>query len=964
MSLCDHVSWVGFVEGEAGPHLSYDWRLARVIGELHKPYEQYPHVIFFMGTKHKDAALRQLCKGNYRRTNNRGAINLRADSNSLGSTYPRLYADCDPGRCTLHPAFNTPQTCHRQEIFPVRWPTSPTEPYDLVIARLLFLFTDVICIFAEDVGGLEATRTLLLKWAAIGSASTLPPRVRPRIIVVTGGERSKSMTELMLAEDDFLFQMFDFGSAPLFSSFSNIGISRLPSMELSADARYLQLWADINTELRETRQARLTDRARFSAVHLNAFFEDALLRHFTTDALAPFSFILWSRRSNPISGSLVSHLSNFFTEGCRIHAPYDALASYVASAILMDAYPPSMHVFCPRFVFKTLYRTAVHRALSAAYSDTFAERQCQNIEDHMSLLFDSMVSNAQPSARIHRYNLKHDKRLWRQLESSSCSTCFGCLRRSSQHPMPSCGHLICDTCVEIDWAGVIGAESEYIGRECPVCAEPTAMKVKVKPRTAGARLISIDGGGTCGMIPIQILSSMQMLLGPDLPIEDLFEFNIGTSSGGHTALDLGKRKRRIEDIKEDYPHFIKEFLKQQKDKSRNRFFYVFKTIAWDGLYDAESLENIHRAYFGTLRMFDASSTMVSGAKVAVPACTIEDGTPNLFTNYNAETPLGHDRAGKHPFVWQAARATSAAPFFFPSVTIDDEIGSFMDGGMRPQYNNPVNLGLSEIRRLWPSIKRPDVVISLGTGTQRGPGSPKMSTFRNILTDGWLLRGCRSYWALFDGELTWLELVNRLDREEREKYVRLNVCFPGPRPALNNADCMGVLSRLVQEQVVPQKSRQAVVLLLTSCFFFELDAVPQFHCGLFRCVGSIRCRGPARTVVRTLLSLQSAPEERLDFYKDEINLGFSLSEDNICTDCRRYCLPVRFFVRHLQELFTLKIRFDGCQYTLSGFPNTSEFFTEEQGLDSSFGTAHHDRPLYIRCGRCDSKVKGKIEGGRI
>ncbi|QSS64910.1 hypothetical protein I7I51_01985 [Histoplasma capsulatum] len=850
MSLCDHVSWVGFVEGEAGPHLSYDWRLARVIGELHKPYEQYPHVIFFMGTKHKDAALRQLCKGNYRRTNNRGAINLRADSNSLGSTYPRLYADCDPGRCTLHPAFNTPQTCHRQEIFPVRWPTSPTEPYDLVIARLLFLFTDVICIFAEDVGGLEATRTLLLKWAAIGSASTLPPRVRPRIIVVTGGERSKSMTELMLAEDDFLFQMFDFGSAPLFSSFSNIGISRLPSMELSADARYLQLWADINTELRETRQARLTDRARFSAVHLNAFFEDALLRHFTTDALAPFSFILWSRRSNPISGSLVSHLSNFFTEGCRIHAPYDALASYVASAILMDAYPPSMHVFCPRFVFKTLYRTAVHRALSAAYSDTFAERQCQNIEDHMSLLFDSMVSNAQPSARIHRYNLKHDKRLWRQLESSSCSTCFGCLRRSSQHPMPSCGHLICDTCVEIDWAGVIGAESEYIGRECPVCAEPTAMKVKVKPRTAGARLISIDGGGTCGMIPIQILSSMQMLLGPDLPIEDLFEFNIGTSSG-YTCIQ--------------------------------------------------------------------------------------------------------NKAGKHPFVWQA---------FFPSVTIDDEIGSFMDGGMRPQYNNPVNLGLSEIRRLWPSIKRPDVVISLGTGTQRGPGSPKMSTFRNILTDGWLLRGCRSYWALFDGELTWLELVNRLDREEREKYVRLNVCFPGPRPALNNADCMGVLSRLVQEQVVPQKSRQAVVLLLTSCFFFELDAVPQFHCGLFRCVGSIRCRGPARTVVRTLLSLQSAPEERLDFYKDEINLGFSLSEDNICTDCRRYCLPVRFFVRHLQELFTLKIRFDGCQYTLSGFPNTSEFFTEEQGLDSSFGTAHHDRPLYIRCGRCDSKVKGKIEGGRI
>lgn len=101
MSPCDHVSWVGFVEGEAGPLLSYDWRLARVLEELQNPQEQYPHVILFMGTKDKDAALRQFCKGNCRRIKNPGTINLRADSNSLGSTYPRLYADCDPARCSV-----------------------------------------------------------------------------------------------------------------------------------------------------------------------------------------------------------------------------------------------------------------------------------------------------------------------------------------------------------------------------------------------------------------------------------------------------------------------------------------------------------------------------------------------------------------------------------------------------------------------------------------------------------------------------------------------------------------------------------------------------------------------------------------------------------------------------------------------------------------------------------------------
>lgn len=66
-------------------------------------------------------------------------------------------------------------------------------------------------------------------------------------------------------------------------------------------------------------------------------------------------------------------------------------------------------------------------------------------------------------------------------------------------------------------------------------------------------------------------------------------------------------------------------------------------------------------------------------------------------------------------MWEACRATSAAPTFFDPVQIGPYGQSFIDGGLG--YNNPIAKVYDEVRSIWPD--RPVVATSIGTGEVPG-----------------------------------------------------------------------------------------------------------------------------------------------------------------------------------------------------------------------------------------------------
>jgi predicted acylesterase/phospholipase RssA len=85
------------------------------------------------------------------------------------------------------------------------------------------------------------------------------------------------------------------------------------------------------------------------------------------------------------------------------------------------------------------------------------------------------------------------------------------------------------------------------------------------------------------------------------------------------------------------------------------------------------------------------------------------GPPTLFRSYQCD---GHN--ADKCYIWQAARATSAAPTFFKPTTIDipPPKATYVDGGL--QNNNPAQLAIYEAHKIWSKAKR-FTLVSVGTG---------------------------------------------------------------------------------------------------------------------------------------------------------------------------------------------------------------------------------------------------------
>ncbi|KAL9127045.1 MAG: hypothetical protein Q9217_004009 [Psora testacea] len=71
-------------------------------------------------------------------------------------------------------------------------------------------------------------------------------------------------------------------------------------------------------------------------------------------------------------------------------------------------------------------------------------------------------------------------------------------------------------------------ECQYHIGTCLFCHSGNGT-VRLKPFSAGERILAIDGGGTRGVIPLNILIIIERMMGGELQIQDLFDMAFGTS---------------------------------------------------------------------------------------------------------------------------------------------------------------------------------------------------------------------------------------------------------------------------------------------------------------------------------------------------------------------------------------------------------------------------------------------------
>lgn len=243
----------------------------------------------------------------------------------------------------------------------------------------------------------------------------------------------------------------------------------------------------------------------------------------------------------------------------------------------------------------------------------------------------------------------------------------------------------------------------------------------------GLRLLSLDGGGIRGLSELIIIQTLMEQLRERLSLPrtpkpaEYFDLIGGTSTGGLIAILLGRLRLSAADAIQAYEELAEKIFSEKHFGPR------------EGKFKASTLEQ-------TIKELVESSLGRSGAKMydpddntdckafvcAVSALSVTETTgPNCFRTYDV-LENSHNCE-----IWEAARATSAAPTYFSSIEIGPPASKtrYMDAGLG--YNNPVKQVTAEAVTLFGSEAPVTCIVSIGTGLKKKTSYDKPGVVQKI-----------------------------------------------------------------------------------------------------------------------------------------------------------------------------------------------------------------------------------------
>ncbi|KGL73184.1 Calcium-independent phospholipase A2-gamma [Tinamus guttatus] len=227
----------------------------------------------------------------------------------------------------------------------------------------------------------------------------------------------------------------------------------------------------------------------------------------------------------------------------------------------------------------------------------------------------------------------------------------------------------------------------------------------------GIRVLTIDGGGTRGLVALQTLRKLEELTGK--PVHHLFDYICGVSTGAILAFMLGLFHIPLDECEELYRKLGSDVFKQ------NVIVGTVK-MGWShAFYDSDIWEKMLKERMGSNLLIETARNSKC-PKVAAVSTIVNRGTPLkafVFRNYNHFPGVkSHYIGGCQYKLWQAIRASSAAPGYFQEYILGNDL--HQDGGLL--LNNPSALAVHECKCLWPNVPL-QCLVSLGTGRYESEG---------------------------------------------------------------------------------------------------------------------------------------------------------------------------------------------------------------------------------------------------
>ncbi|KAK1071777.1 hypothetical protein LTR74_003149 [Friedmanniomyces endolithicus] len=298
----------------------------------------------------------------------------------------------------------------------------------------------------------------------------------------------------------------------------------------------------------------------------------------------------------------------------------------------------------------------------------------------------------------------------------------------------------------------------------------------------GLRVLSLDGGGVKGLLAVPVLDALmdrvhrlETPMSPEAPRPcDVFDIICVTSTGGLLAIMLGR-------LRMDLPTCKKAYCELSK--------HIFRTSWWPLQW---SLVRWSRAASGYGSRF--SATPLEGAVIEmlnqhftheekedlknkgtpfsktplVPAdgkattscfvCATQDGIAKSKRLRSYHVP---DDAGTGLTIVEAARATSAAPLYFPPIVVNGQ--QYFDGGL--ESDNPILEAVKEVDQNF-SDYPVAAILSIGTGATT-PKSPAGNVANFIFYMIGRVTGTERAWQRFKDEYNFYTPVSARFQENTE-----------------------------------------------------------------------------------------------------------------------------------------------------------------------------------------------------
>lgn len=330
MAECTNLEWFDLAGSEDHWTLTDLGRLQCITNSLPNPEQQCPSLLVFVGKQLKSTLLQDVYAGNHvTRRKTHGIANLLIDLDTRTLSSPILFADCTPeAPCTnpRDPWYACHET-HRHTICGERM--SQTALVSRTHVNLLFPFTHVVCVFADDLGGNRACAAYIEHWmnqhrGATGGAV----QACPHLLVTT----------TCLEDLDLLVQVecqasFD----SVFESYQVLTVGHDPAAGSDSFERTLKRLISDSRRLRRQHHVLLNgvDLARMFARATEVFSENT--RH-------PADLLACSRHPARLLSvaDVAHHLLHLRSLTVNL-VPESVLTELTASAFLVQGYPPGFH---------------------------------------------------------------------------------------------------------------------------------------------------------------------------------------------------------------------------------------------------------------------------------------------------------------------------------------------------------------------------------------------------------------------------------------------------------------------------------------------------------------------------------------------------------------------------------------------------------------------------------------------